>query len=192
MHRLSHYEDYIQLELPVNKNAIDLESLNWMPYNPRKNINRFGCSITSLDGNDSGIPDLDSLTEYNRLHGTKYTEKDFSKPTVHATPFLDFLNTFTVGRSHYLKLNPGGFFPWHRDNDPTTFRIIYTIQNCSNHSMIWLEDDKILPLENHSWYYINTRKKHALFSFDGSIMAVFNVVFNTTTYNLLQNSMMIK
>lgn len=192
MHRLSNFEDCIELNLPVNKDAINLNSLNWMPYNPRKQIMRFGCSITSLDGSDSGIPDLDSLSEYNRLNQTAYTEKDFRKPTVHAEPFLDFLNTFTVGRSHYLKLSPGGFFPWHRDSDPITFRIIYTIQNCSNHSMIWLEDDKILPLENHSWYYINTRKKHALFSFDESVMAVFNVVFNNVTYNLLQNSMMIK
>jgi hypothetical protein len=192
MHRLAHYEDCIQLELPINKDAIKLDTLNWVRYNPRKSVDRFGCSITSLDGDDSGIPDLDSLTEYNQLNGTKFTEKDFSTPTKHATPFLDFLNLCPVGRSHYLKLDSGGYFPWHRDTDPITIRIVYTIQNCSNHSMIWLQDDKILPLENHSWYYINTRKKHALFSFDGSVMAVFNVVFNTATYNLLQNSMMIK
>lgn len=192
MDRLLHFEDCVELDLPVNKNAIDLNNLNWVQYNPRKYNNRFGCSITSIDGSDSGIPDLDSLTEYNLLNQTEYKETDFVKPTVHAEPFLDFLNAFTVGRSHYLKLGSGGFFPWHRDNDPITFRIIYTIQNCSSHSMIWLEDDKILSLQNHAWYYINTRKKHALFSFDESVMAVFNVVYNAKTYYRLQTSMLIK
>ena len=192
MHRLTHYEDCIQMDLPINKDAINLDTLNWVQYNPRKNINRFGCSITSLDGTDSGVPDLDSLLEYNQLNSTDYSERDFATPTKHATPFLEFLNTFEVGRSHFLKLAPGGFFPWHRDSDAITFRILYTIQNCTTDSLIWLEDDRIIPLQNHCWYYINTRKKHSLFSFHDSIFAVFNVVFNGKTFNLLQKHMHIK
>ena len=41
----------------------DLEPFNnaWCPYNVKKPNNRWGLSITSLDGNLSGIPDLDSL-----------------------------------------------------------------------------------------------------------------------------------
>jgi hypothetical protein len=192
MHRLTYYEDCIQLDLPLNKDAINLETLHWIKYNPRKDINRFGCSITSLDGSDSGIPDLDSLLEHNILYGTNYTEKDFSTPTKHAAPFLELLDLFQVGRSHYLKLPPGGFFPWHRDNDPITFRILYTIQNCTTDSLIWLEDDRIVPLQNHCWYYINTRKKHALFSFGESVMAVFNVIFDGKTFNLMQKYMHVK
>jgi hypothetical protein len=180
------------MDLPVNKDAINLDTLNWVQYNPRKNINRFGCSITSLDGNDSGVPDLDSILEYNQLNGTDYSERDFSTPTKHAAPFLEFLNTFEVGRSHFLKLAPGGFFPWHRDSDAITFRILYTIQNCTTDSLIWLEDDRIIPLQNHCWYYINTRKKHSLFSFNDSIFAVFNVVFNGKTFNLMQKHMYVK
>ncbi|MBX3032387.1 MAG: hypothetical protein KF865_00555 [Bdellovibrionaceae bacterium] len=38
---------------------------DWKPYNPRKNIARQGLSLTSLDGGLGGIPDLDSLMEYN-------------------------------------------------------------------------------------------------------------------------------
>ena len=40
------------------------ENYNWIPYNPRKNLPRWGQSITSLDGEMSGIPDLDSVLEY--------------------------------------------------------------------------------------------------------------------------------
>ena len=119
------YEDLIELNLDSVK--IDLNSLNWVQYNPRKSINRFGCSITSLDGNDSGIPDLDSLVEYNRLNSTNYSEINFRQLTKHASPFTNFLQEFQCGRSHFLKLGTGGFFPWHRDNDQKTFRIIYTV-----------------------------------------------------------------
>jgi hypothetical protein len=192
MYRLSLYEDCIKLNIPVDRNAINLESLNWVQYNPRKSNLRHGCSITSLDGGDSGIPDLDSLLEFNQLNGTSYVEKDFKTPTQHSTPFAEFLETFEVGRSHFLKLDPGGFFPWHRDSDPVTFRIIYTIQNCTTDNLIWLEDDKVLPLENHTWYYINTRKKHSLFAFHQSTFAVFNVIFNNKNFVNLQNCMVVK
>jgi hypothetical protein len=192
MHRLSLYEDCIPLNIPVEHNLIDTNTLNWKQYNPRKSINRFGCSITSLDGNDSGIPDLDSVLEYNLLNNTVYTEKDFNVQTKHSVPFVEFLNTFQVGRSHYIKLEPGGFFPWHRDDDPNTFRIMYTISNCTPDSLVWLEDDKILPLTDRTWFYINTRKKHSLFSFGTAVFAVFNVLTNTHNINLLKSSFRIR
>lgn len=192
MFQLNFYEDCIKFDFPVNKNAINLDNLNWVQYNPRKFNSRLGCSITSLDGTDTGIPDLDSLLEYNKLNGTNYNEKDFAVPTKHADPFTDFLALFNVGRSHYLKLGPGGFFPWHRDNDPVTFRIIYTINNCNSDNLIWLENDKIIPLDDQQWYYINTRKKHALFSFSDSVFAVFNVVYTANTLKIMQNYMTIR
>ena len=40
-------------------------NFEYVKYNPRKDINRYGLSITSLDGGLSGRPDLDSLNEYN-------------------------------------------------------------------------------------------------------------------------------
>ena len=186
MHRLSLYEDCIKLNIPCDNHLIDLSKLNWVQYNPRKNNARYGCSITSLDGVDSGIPDLDSIIEYNMLYGTKYTEKDFCTLTEHSTPFKYFLNNFEVGRSHYLHLAPGGHFPWHRDNDPITVRIVYTIQNCTSDNLVWLEDDKPLHLEDNNWYYINTRKRHSVFSFSDCYFAVFNMIFHTKNFNNLQ------
>ena len=40
-------------------------NFSYVKYNKRKNIDRWGLSITSLDGGLSGVPDLDSLYFYN-------------------------------------------------------------------------------------------------------------------------------
>jgi hypothetical protein len=192
MHRLALFEDQMQLNLPVEPNKIVLENLNWAQYNPRKIIPRYGCSITSLDGHDSGIPDLDSILEINAMHNTIYTEKDFSTPTIHSEPFKEFLNTFQVGRCHYIKLDAGGYFPWHRDVDPGTFRIIYTVSKCEPSNFVWLQNDKILEFEDNRWYYINTRKKHAVFAFCPVVFAVFNVITNSANLQKLFNALHIK
>ena len=184
MFNFSEYEDVIEFKFNLDQ-EIDLSTLNWVQYNPRKPINRYGCSITSLNGNDSGIPDLDSLKEFNQLHQTSFDELSFTMPTAHSEPFKSFLNTFKCGRSHYLKLENGGFFPWHRDNDQKTFRIIYTISGCEQNDLVWLEDEKLLSLRDKRWYYINTKKKHCLLSFSQSVFAVFNVVSNTSNISKL-------
>ena len=57
------------------------ENFEYVQYNPRKPINRYGLSVTSLDGGVSGIPDLDSLGEYNKENNTQYTERDFETTT---------------------------------------------------------------------------------------------------------------
>lgn len=186
------YEDLVDLDIPIDYQELKKVNFNWVQYNPRKSIQRWGCSITSLDGNDSGVPDLDSLLEYNQLNNTNFTENDFVVKTKHSLPFREFLNSFQVGRSHYLKLGAGGFFPWHRDSDGQTFRIIYTLENCQPYNFIWLEDDKILSLENNKWYYVNTKKKHAVFSFSGSIFAVFNVFYTPQNIKTLKKYFFIK
>lgn len=186
-------EDVVQLNL-FNPGAIDIESLSWHQYNPaidRPN-NRFGCSITSLDGGDSGTPDLFSLKQYNESQGTQYTEMSFCKPTIWARPFDHLLKRIEIGRSHYLQLRHGGFFPWHRDPDLDTFRLIYTIQNCSNKHLLWALDDRILDLQDKKWYIINTKKKHCVFSTDISTFAVFNVRDTSDNIKTLYNYFDIK
>ena len=49
------------------------ENFDYVKYNHRKNINRLGLSVTSLDGGVTGVPDLDSLLQYNNIHGTNIT-----------------------------------------------------------------------------------------------------------------------
>lgn len=181
---LDKIEDVLELDIATPE-IPDVNEMEWGPYNYPKHNNRSACSITSLDGSVNGA-DIFSIREYNAANNVDNTELSFATPTKYSDPFKDFLNTFSVGRSHFLKFGPGGYFPWHRDVDFDTFRIIYTVQNCDRTSLVWILDDKVLPLETNKWYYINTTKKHVVFnpsSNNNSIIAIFNVV------NTVENKM---
>jgi hypothetical protein len=53
-------------------------------------------------------------------------------------------------------------------------------------------DDKVLKLEDKRWYYINTAKKHCLFAFDTTMLAVFNLATTQDNYLKLYNHMVIQ
>jgi hypothetical protein len=158
----------------------------WVKYQPHKPNNRYGLSVTSLDGGFSGEPDLYSLREWNQMHGTNYWEADFKVRTnvvefiPELNPFLDFFGN-NLGRVHFLKLNAGGFFPPHRDNgaiiDSPTFRILVPINNFGKNQMKWIQEEEVLPLETGRTYFINTTRPHSLFSFtDDCTMLVLNII----------------
>jgi hypothetical protein len=184
------FGDIIELDFPrwnieQVQEILDAHT-GWKQYNPRKLINRQGLSVTSLDGNYSGVPDLDSLLEFNKEHGTTYNESDFNVRTsiVEQIPNLEqILNLLTpdLGRCHFLRLNAGGFFPPHRDNGSSipskTFRIIVPLGNTEPKKWCWIYDDKILNLSPGKAYCINTTKEHSVFSFENNCcMLVLNVV----------------
>jgi hypothetical protein len=187
---VTNFGDVIELQDP-NFNLAQMkqvlsESEHWKHYNPRKpEIKRFGLSVTSANGGYSGIPDLDSLREFNMLNLTKFTEKDFSRRTPIAnelTGLSEFLDIWSpaLGRTHFLKLDKGGFFPPHRDNGLTlpasVARIIVPI-NWNHRTSVWIQDGKILDLREGKAYFVNTSKEHSLFSFaDDTILLVLNVV----------------
>jgi hypothetical protein len=158
----------------------------WVRYQPHKPNNRWGLSITSLDGGFSGEPDLYSLRDWNAMNGTTYWEADFKARTnvvefiPELNPFLDFFGS-SLGRVHFLKLNAGGFFPPHRDNgaivDSPTFRILVPINNFGKNQMKWIQEEEVLNLELGRTYFINTTRPHSLFSFtDDCTMLVLNIV----------------
>ena len=161
-------------------------------YNPRKKgYNRSGLSITSLDGGFSGVPDLDSLYEYNQEHKTNYDECDFREPT----PFFkscESLNTVlqpfkdVIGRSHILKLDKGGFFPPHRDLS-NSFRLFFSLTHSKRYAFIL--NDKKLCLKKNQLYCLNTKLAHSLFSFvDNSLFAVFNInLCESSIQNIYKN-----
>lgn len=163
-----------------------LKHPGWKYYQPHKpGYNRYGLSVTSLDGNFSGEPDLYSLREYYQQTGKQYNEIDFKKRT-NIVSFLPELNEILdffepgLGRVHFLKLNKGGFFPPHRDNGavikPESFRILVPIHNFGINDMKWIQDESVLNLKLGHFYFINTSKAHSLFSFvDNCIMLVLNV-----------------
>jgi hypothetical protein len=200
------FGDVIELDFPVWDVKQSHEILDrhpgWKPYNPRKNINRYGLSVTSLDGNYSGIPDLDSLVEYNKLNNTTYKETDFKIKTdiVEQIPNLHELLTAVspdVGRCHFLKLDAGGFFPPHRDNGSAipsqSFRIIVPLGNTGKNDWCWIQEGKILNLTSGKTYCINTTKEHSIFSFkDNCCMLVFNVQASFKTIQFVTTHLGIK
>lgn len=195
------FGDVIELDFPVWDIAFTQQILDnhtgWKQYNPRKNINRYGLSITSLDGGYSGVPDLDSLLEYNKLNNTKYTETDFNVKTdiVEQIPNLQELITALspgIGRCHFLKLNAGGFFPPHRDNGTAvpsqSFRIIVPLGNTKKKDWYWIHEDKLLNLTPGKTYCINTTKEHSVFSFkDNCCMLVINVIATLKNIQTIAN-----
>ena len=72
IHRLTQYGQLIELDITTDAEAMIAwaNEFDWVKYNPRKDINRWGLSITSLDGGITGVPDLDSLYEYNKENKT--------------------------------------------------------------------------------------------------------------------------
>ena len=146
-------------------------------------------SRTSLDGWLSGIPDLDSLKEYNIENGTRYTEGDFrtctdvwnKSPDVQA--LVKDISPYMF-RVHVLKFKPGGFFPIHRDYHRGRFdhiRLICPIDNCAYPANVFILNGNIL----HDWeygrlYFLNTVKDHMLFnaSTEDSYWLIFNVDLN--------------
>ena len=190
--------DVVELDFPVwnfgDATKILDKHTGWKDYQPHKpGYNRFGLSVTSLDGGFSGLPDLASLREYNALNNTNYNEADFKRrtnvesfiPEVKTT--LDFFE-HNLGRCHFLRLNKGGFFPPHRDNGAIvavpSFRILVPINNFGTNDMKWIQDDKILNLKLGHTYFINTSKIHSIFSFvDNCMMLVLNVIWDEQILN---------
>ena len=98
-------------------------------------------------------------------------------------PELDeYLNFWepNLGRTHFLRLDKGGFFPPHRDNGAIvavpTFRIMIPIYNFGINDMKWVQEEKLLRFDLGATYFINTSRLHSLFSFvDNCLMLVLNV-----------------
>jgi hypothetical protein len=195
---ITNFGDVIELDFPTWDCGKITETLNkhpgWKYYQPHKpGYNRWGLSVTSLDGGFSGEPDLYSLREYHKMTGKSYNEIDFKKRTsiVEFFPEMNELLDFFepgLGRVHFLRLDRGGFFPPHRDNganpNVNTFRVLVPINNFSTHQMKWIQEEKILDLHIGHFYFINTTKIHSLFSFtDNCIMLVLNISWTDDILN---------
>lgn len=201
---LSSLGDIVPLDFRIDISKLEKEldpfASYWKTYNPRKPNNRQGLSITSLDGKLSGIPDLDSLYEYNKQNNTNITEANINVKTPVASDISviqRLLDTFaTLGRSHFIRLNRGGFFPPHRDGkilDVTCFRILTMCQNCEPGQFVFLYEDKKITLEPGRPYFINTRKEHSVFSYvDNSVQCVLNVPLTVENYKCVVRSLQAK
>jgi hypothetical protein len=173
------------------------ENFDYVRYNPRKEIDRWGLSITSLDGGLSGTPDLDSLPNYNKENNTQYYEQHFKTPT----PVYDFPSVKEVldpikdyiCRTHVLKLNSGGYFPPHRDFTRDifkTYRLIIPLRNIEPPCFNFVIEDKIQNFKKGVVYFVDTAKMHYLFnaSQNPSYMIVVNVIINKETVEFVTNN----
>ena len=181
------YGDQIKLNLYHSSSIISkLKQFDndWSEYNPRKNINRWGLSVTNLDGKLGSGPDLDSLYEYNKENKTNYTELDFDVPTPAYNIVSEYCDPFKkwLFRTHFIKLKPGGFFPDHVDNigpNISSFRLIVPIETLNSlDDGYFIYDDKILQWKYNQLYFLNTCKRHTVFNAnldEDSIFLVMNV-----------------
>lgn len=189
--KIFYYGDQIETVLCFNaEEFVEWTETNfdYVQYNPRKPINRYGLSITSLDGGITGHPDLDSLFEFNCENNTSYTELSFKQKTPvydHAglkeviAPWKD-----TICRSHVLRLDPGGFFLPHRDSrflNPDVLRLIVPLTNTSPPEVVFLLEDKVLNWKPGTLYFLNTFKTHTLFN--ASMSPSYWIIFNVPATN---------
>jgi len=183
----------LKLKCDVKKLFDETEKFVYLKYNPRKDIERYGLSITSLDGSLNGV-DLDSIKEYNKENNTEYDELSFNKFTeVYHTsseiqkivePFKDH-----IGRSHILSLQEGGYFPPHRDlpvyvEQQNSLRILVPLKGCNPPDMYFMYEDKPLHFE-HGRAYFWTQISHTIYFFKGSEMIVLNIKTNEEVYKII-------
>ena len=167
----------------------------WVKYNPRKKIDRYGLSITSLDGGFSGIPDLDSLKEYNKEHNLRLNEPDFKT----LTPFWPYVESVLskfknhLGRTHIIKMSAGGQFPPHRDHwhrEVPTCRLFIPIYNCNPPFNYFILDNNLLRFDHGRLYFLNTAKEHIVFtSKQESMFIVANLILTKESVDLVLHNM---
>lgn len=205
--RLNMLGDWIKLKINFNsKKMLDEISkfdLDWKQYNPRKPINRQGLSITSFDGKLTGVPDLDSIGEYNRQHGTFLDNYSCTVPTdvyYSSNEIQNVLSPFKdhLLRTHFIRLNTGGFFPDHRDCYPEfendkreQIRLLFFVNKCDISSFKLIYDNKVVTnLQSGTAYYFNGNKIHCGFSTsENCVMIVANLKFDTKLYQIITNYM---
>ena len=184
----------LKIKCDVKKLFNEVKDFKYLQYNPRKDIKRYGLSITSLDGNMDGV-DLDSIKEYNKENNTEYDELSFQAFTsVYyesqeiqkiTEPFLGH-----IGRSHILHLPEGGYFPPHRDlpvyvEQQNSLRVLVPLKGCNPPDMYFMYEDKPLHFEHGRAYFLNTNKAHNLFAFKDSYMTVLNIKTSEEVYQIL-------
>ncbi len=81
----------------------------------------------------------------------------------------------SLGRSHFLRFERGGFFPYHRDSfeyGDKYFRIFVPLYQGSARDFIFLLGKERIELERGRAYFINTRAEHATMSFVANCLSL--------------------
>ena len=180
------YGDFIQLNNSCNSKQLldEIKEFEWIKYNPRKDVERYGLSVTSSDGTRNGV-DLDSLYELSKEQGKIYDEDNFTTLTdvyhksKEVQKLVDPWKPWLC-RTHFLNFKKGGYFPPHIDSykfgEQKFIRLIVQIKKCNPSFLYFVYEDKLLNFNRGYTYFLNTNKKHTIFSFsDDSTMLVMNI-----------------
>ena len=190
--RLNTMSDWIELNPGFKKDKL-LEELkpfenDWKKYNPKKPNNRYGLSVTSIDGGLHGIPDLTSLRDWEIQTGELIHNHELNVPTdvYKNCPTLQaILEPWKpwLGRCHFLRMDRGSFFPEHFDINKEDYsydevRFIGFVK-CNEYDFKWIYDDKVIKGNPGTLWYFNGNKRHSVFSFkDGIILLVMCLKFD--------------
>lgn len=172
------YGDFIPLNFYLDPQQTERELLpfqnSWTPYNiQRGDTGRLGLSITSLDGKLGG-QDMQSLYQYSQESGRKISENDYNQLTpvydqvLTLKPILDYYRP-ELGRTRFVRMKAGGFFPTHRDHSvnfqvPDYFRLFVGLQNTGRDKLFFIYDGQVINYEPGRVYLFNALKTHTVFS----------------------------
>ncbi len=190
--RLNTMSDWIELNPGFKKDKL-LEELkpfknDWKKYNPTKINNRWGLSVTSIDGGLHGVPDLASLRDWELQTGEVVHNHDLNVPTPvwEQCPTLQqILEPWKpwLGRCHFLRMDRGSFFPEHFDINKEDYsydevRFVGFVK-CNEYDFKWIYDDKVIKGRPGTLWYFNGNKRHSVFSFkDDMILLVMCLKFD--------------
>ena len=193
-----------KLNISINYNLVE-EQLkqfenNWCRYNNVKDPtnNRWGLPLTSLSGNIDDNGHLNSFHYLKEQHQMDLSENDFTKPTAayHAlTEISKIVDTFApdIGRIHILRIDRGGFWPFHRDYQgavPEYFRLLLFFGNIYDTSFCAIFNNQLINFEKGRLYFANTQLEHSVFSLVDSVYClVLTVKLNKRTHDLILSSL---
>jgi len=152
-------------------------------FQPREGIlnDRQSVLLYGLEGDHPSRPT--GLDQIRRELGYMPLEEEFKYPTEAQkllTSYHDVFDYFgDMGRSFVIKLNAGGFYPYHRDFPfitRNTIRLIGFHGKSSQDQLEWEVAGQRQPIIPNTLYYVNTMKRHRLSSWKhNSDMVVLNV-----------------
>ena len=200
--RLLSYGNVIPLRISCEREQLleEIKDFKFSQYNSSKPKNpRLGLSVTSHDGSINGI-DLDSLHELNQRTGRYYDECSFKELTevYHKSEQVQKLVDpwkEHLGRTHFLNIKKGGYFPPHRDDrgytEQHTFRIVVPIRHCNPPKFHFVMDNQTISfMENHA-YFMNTNLMHSVFSYsDDNLMLIMNIMSNAESLSTITENFM--
>jgi hypothetical protein len=182
----------LRISCDTGKLVNEISRFSFAQYNPNKPIARKGLSVTSLNGDLNGL-DLDSLS------GSIYDESSFRTLTdvyYNSEEVRKLVDPFKnhLGRTHFLKILKGGYFPPHRDEfslEQKSFRIIVPIKAFNPPNHYFIHNDQIINMNEGTAYFVNTNIVHSSFSFSNdNLMLIINVLSSAESYDKLLRSVL--